>query len=304
MENIMEEKYYFHLFANGADAQNFITDITDFYAAFNLIGVCVANSNIRVLSFAIEDTHPHMLLYGTENECIAFMEMYKTCVLHHIIESRGDHDDVHLHFEILKVDGDDYLRTVAVYTIIQPTKDGKPYMPYNYPWGTGSMYFNSEGVIPLWLTWPDGKYRKPIPIGQLTIRERKLLLYSKKSVPDDWLVCNGFLLPSNYVDVHMFQDIFGTPNCFRVFLAGSRKKEEVVINRMAKAIGIQLTDFEANKICTRECVARYGKRTARWLTPEQRLSLACRIRRQHHLGLRQIAKFCRIPEKEIHKYVR
>lgn len=300
----MPEKFYFHLFANGADAQNFIIDLIDYYAAFNLIGVCAANTDVKVLSFAIEDTHPHMLLYGTESECALFMEMYKASIMHHIIQSRGDHDDVRLSFEMLKVDGDDYLRTVAVYTIIQPTKDGKPYMPYNYPWGTGSMYFNSNGTIPIWLTWPDGKYTPPFPIGQIPVRNRGTILFSRKSVPEDWLVCNGLILPSNYVDVKMFEDIFVTANCFRVFLGGSRKKEEVLINRMSKAVGIQLSDFEADKICSKECLARYGKRTARWLSPEQRLSLACRIRRTQHLSIRQIAKFCRVPEQEIRKYVR
>lgn len=300
----MIEEHFFHLFANGADAQNFISDVIDYYAAFNLIGVCAANTEVRVLSFAIEDTHPHMLLYGTESECAKFHEMYKTSIMHHIIQSRGDHDDVHLNFEMLKVEGEDYLRTVAAYTIIQPTKDGKQYMPYNYPWGTGSMYFNQNSSISIWHTWPHGKYAQPIRIGQIPIKKRRAILFSRKTVPDHWLVCNGLVLPSNYVDVQMFEQIFVTPNCFRVFMGGSRKKEEVLINRMAKAVGIQLSDFESNKICTKECMTRFGKRTARWLTPDQRLSLACRIRRTHHLSIRQIAKFCRVPEQEIRKYLR
>lgn len=299
----MEEKSFYHLFANGSDSQNFISELRDYYAAFNLIGVCAANTDVKVLSFAIEDTHPHVLVYGTEIEVINFMDMYQSSVMHHIVQTRGDNDDVKFIFEKLKVEGEDYLRTVAAYTIIQPTKDGKRYMPYNYPWGTGSMYFMSKGVVPIWYTWPDGNYTAPVPISNYSPRARTIMLYSRKPVPDDWLVCNGLLLPSNYVDVEMFENIFVTPNCFRVYLGGSRKKEETIINRMSKVIGIQLSDFESNKICVNECMARYGKKTARWLNPEQRLSLACRIRRLHHLTIRQIAKFCRIPEKEIRRYI-
>lgn len=298
----MEDKFYYHMFANGADSQNFILSLSDYYAAFNLIGVCAANSPTKVVSFAIEDTHPHLLIYGTPDDCITFSEMYRCSIIHHIVESRGTSDSVRLDFDLAKVDSEDYLRNVAIYTIIQPTKDGKKCMPYNYPWGTCPLYFKSDGTIPIWQTWPDGKYNGTITVGSMSERSRHALLFSKRPVPKDWLFSNGFLLPSNYVDIHRFESIFETPNCFRVFLGNSKKKDEMVVAKMAKAAGVTVEDLDAYNICVEECRSRYGKNSARWLTADQRIALAHRIKRIHHLANRQIARFCRVPIMELKKY--
>ena len=300
----MENGNYFHMFANGADSQNFIITVSDYYAAFNLIGVCAANSPVKVISFSIEETHPHLLLFGQSDDCIRFMDMYRWSMIRHIVESRGDSDNVHLNFHLSKVDSKEYLQNVAIYSIIQPTKDGKRYMPYNYPWGTCSLYFKSEGTVPVWYSWPDGKYHESQTVGNMSRRTRHSILFSKKPVPDNWLVCNGFLLPSNYIDVKRFEEIFGTPNSFRVFLGNSSRKDDLVISKMAKTAGVTLEDYEANRICSAECQSKFGVQSARWLSAEQRLNLAHRIRRTHHLSIRQIAKFCRIPKKELEKYFR
>ena len=72
----MNQKQFYHICAKGTDARNFILCTDDSYAAFNLIGVCAANSRAIVVSFSIEDSHPHILLWGTYDDCLAFMLMF------------------------------------------------------------------------------------------------------------------------------------------------------------------------------------------------------------------------------------
>ena len=152
----METMNYFHLFANGDDARGFILDVEDFYAAFNRFGVCAAATGVAVLSFSIEDSHPHALLYGLESECVKFKELYETTTLHYIVSNRGSAGGVVFYLELYPIADEDYLRNVAAYTIVQPTKDGKRVMPYDYLWGTGSMYFRPENHIPIWSVKADG----------------------------------------------------------------------------------------------------------------------------------------------------
>ena len=73
----MHSKQFYHICANGAEARNFIVCPGDYYAAFNLIAVCAANSRVVVVSFSLEDSHPHILLWGTEADCAAFKEMFE-----------------------------------------------------------------------------------------------------------------------------------------------------------------------------------------------------------------------------------
>lgn len=296
------EKYY-HLFANGDDAHNFITSESDFKAAFNIIGVCAANTNASVLSFSIEDTHPHMLLYGNKEECVRFKIMFESSYCHHIIRTRGDKDNVRLECDLYAISNEDYLRNAAVYTIFQPTKDGKGILPSDYLWGTASMYFRKGKYIPIWYISSEMNVSMPVTMGSLTERERRKVLACRRQVPRDWLVCNGFLLPSNYVDVRKYEDIFQTVNCFRVFMGNNSRKCDAIINRMAKAHGISLDDLEARKVAEEVCLSLFEKKTARHLTPAQRLTFALTLRRTRQMTFRQIAIISRLPEAEIRKYV-
>ena len=218
-------KQYYHLCAKGADSRNFILSKADYYTAFNYIALCAANTDAVVVSFSIEDSHPHILLWGTREECTRFMVLFESLYTHYAASSRKSGSDIILRCELYPIGDDlDYLRNVAVYTIIQPTKDGKSIMPYDYQWGTGSMYFRTGNYTPVWLFDDEGLICQPVSFGTLSAREKRILLHSRNYlIPDNWLVCNGFVLPYNYVDVKRFELVYGTCNCFRVFLSSPRK---------------------------------------------------------------------------------
>lgn len=300
----MENQFYFHMFANGADARDFIISETDFFFAFNLVGICAANTDATVVAFSIEDTHPHILLYGSKEECVRFKIMYERSILHRIAKVRHTTDGVLLKCELYPVVSDDYLRNVAAYCIVQPTKDGKDIMPYDYLWGTGSMYFRPERHIPLWWVGNDGTLELPVMFSSLTAREKLRLLKSKRTIPDEWLVCNGFVLPSNYVDVDRFESIYGTPNCFRAYMCNSKKKDEAINLKMAKVRGVSLTDLEARSIVAELCYSMFRKRSARWIGANDRIELAVNLRRTYQMSPRQIASFARLPEEEVRKYIK
>ena len=74
----MENKQFYHLCGDGANSRNFITSLEDYMAAFNLVGVCAANTDVEVVSFSIEESHGHSLLWGTETNCLVFKDMFGT----------------------------------------------------------------------------------------------------------------------------------------------------------------------------------------------------------------------------------
>jgi hypothetical protein len=214
----MKQPAYFHITANGADARHFITCKAEYFAAFNLIGVCAANCpGVIVVSFSMEDSHPHILVWGTRENCALFKERF------------GDQDAV----------------------------------------------------------------------------TKRLLLHSRSlTIPDDWMVCNGFILPSNYIDVSRFERIYGTHNRFRVFLSSPRKREEEMLRRMSEQRGVNLEDMEARKLCGDLSKQLFGTRDPRRLDAPQRISLAQELRRQYRMTFRQLATVVRLPETEIQAYVR
>ena len=302
----MNRKAFFHLCANGAEVRNFIICRADYEAAFNLIGVCAANSRAKVVSFSLEDTHPHILLFGTYEDCLAFKCLFEQLYLRYAASTREPSDKLVFHSELYPIgDDEDYLRNVAVYTVIQATKDGKPVMPYDYPWGTGSLYFRSGHYTPVWYFDPSGQIREPVPFRELGAREQRAVLHTRSyTIPGEWLVCNGLILPENYINKRIFEGIYQTCNRFRVFLSSPRKREEEMLARMSDYRGIALEDQEARRLCGDLCNQMYGFRDPRRLNGEQRLSLARELRHDYHLTFRQLALLVRLPESEIRFYVR
>ena len=294
---------YYHLCSDGDLTPLFIVDDDDYRVAFNLVGVCAANCDVVVLSFSIEDTHPHFLLYGTKPACTAFKLMYEDSWAHHVGRTRGTRKDAELDLEILYVDSEEYLLSVGTYSIIQPTKDGKQVMPYDYLWGTGSMYFRSKGHQSIWCRADSGEILKPTNVGDLSVHEQRIILNTYRRVPGHWKLCNGILLPENYVDVAHFERIYRTANRYRVFLASNRSRDQIVKEKLAMARGLSIDDAEARSKCHSLMQALYGFKDVRRLTPPQRVRLAQQLWKQFHLNKRQLATLVRLPYAEICKYV-
>ena len=259
------KKQYFHVCANGADARNFIICQADYFAAFNLVAVCAANTQVVVVSFSLEDSHPHFLLWGTEEACLRFKILYERLYTHHAAATRKGGSELVLRCELYPIgDDQDYLLNVAVYTVIQATKDGKAVMPYDYPWGTGCLVFRKGFYVLPWLFDAQGNICRPVPFGSLGARARRKLLHTREwTIPDNWLVCNGLILPTNYVDVARFESIYGTHNRFRVFLSSPKQREEAMLAKMAEQRGVMFEDQEARILCGDTCKQMFGTRDPR-----------------------------------------
>ena len=294
---------FYHLCSDGALTPRLIESEDDFRSAFNLIGVCAANSRIRILSYSIEETHLHLLVCSTYPSCKLFKSMFEESWDHHVARKRGTLKGADIEIEIIPVDSRDYLMNVGTYTIIQPTKDGKGVLPYDYRWGTGSMYFRPEGHVPIWCRNEDGSIADTVAVESLSTRAVRRILCSRRQVPGGWRLCQGLLLPDNYVDTGLYEQIYQTANCFRVYMASNRSREQAVRERIAAFRGVSLDDAEAHQVFSDLMLRLYGFKDVRRLNAEQRIGVAQQLRKIHRLALRQIAALVRLPYQEVCKYV-
>lgn len=294
---------YFHLCSDGALSPRFLICEDDFRVAFNLVGVCAANCGAIILSFSLEDTHLHVLAYGTKESCASFKAMYETSWTHHIGRTRGSRQDAAIDLEIIPVDDRDHLMNAGTYTIIQPTKDGKQIMPYDYRWGTGSMYFRSQGHRSLWTCDNAGNKLEIVKAEDIPYKKLCSILGSRRAIPDEWCLCKGILLPDNYVDVAHFERIYKTANCFRVFLASSRNRDQEILERIAAYRGVAMEDTEARKHCHEISKQLFGVTNVRLLDSMQRIQLAQELRSKWHLSARQISSLVMLKYSEVCKYI-
>lgn len=172
-------------------------------------------------------------------QCLKFKRMYESATRHHITSTRGQMDGVIFDCELDSLKDMDHIMSVGTYVINQPTKDGKFVMPYDYRWGTGSLYFRPQDHIPIWYK-DKGIFQEPVGIGSLSAAKRQKIRGSRLPVPDEWLVCHGLILPCNYLNVNMFEGLYKTPNCFRAFLSSGKAKDTPILERMAASRGVSL----------------------------------------------------------------
>lgn len=282
-------EHYYHMFANGDDAKNFIISEDEFKGSFNRFALCQHLTGVSVLSFSVEDTHPHALLFGIYEDCLRFTRLYETTSIKSITNHRGSSNGVVLRCELLEISEESHLMNVGAYTITQATKDGKAVMPYDYCYGTGALYFRSKTTILPWLIDENGHECLPSRIGDFSVKEQVKISRSRVILPGDYLVCNGFILPTNYVDIKRFEEIYRTHNCFRAFLASSKSRDEEILKKMAASRGVLIEDLQARQLCKESCYQLFGQHTTRFLTTNQRVELAVNLRRLYRVSFRQLA---------------
>lgn len=297
------ERFY-HLFANGDDARNFIISQDEFKAAMNRAAVCAFLCKVTIVVASIEDSHPHFLLKGQFENIDRFAKTYSEMTIRYIARHRGSADGVKLKLEILPISDEAYLKNVAAYIIVQPTKDGKAILPYDYLYGTGALYFRQEGTILPWEHDRNGHLYEKKLLGTLSIREQWKICNTKTPMPEVWTVVNGFIHPACYIDVDCLESIYKTHNCFRAFTASSKAQDEIVRNTMAATHGVILDDIEARRICSELCQRLYDKLSTKTLSVTQRLNLAQELRRTYRMSIRQISTLVKLPEAELREYVR
>lgn len=297
-------KHYYHMFANGDDATDFITTENEFKAALNRIAVCAHLSNVTILAASIEDTHPHILMWASEAEAMEFKDAYRFQSIRYIARRRGSSQGVKLNCELCRIDDESYLMNAASYVIVQATKDGKPILPYDYLYGTGALYFRRPGTILPWDHDFEGHLYPQTELGSLPLQEQWAICNTKLPMPGKWIVANGIIHPKSYVDIAAFERIFKTHNCFRAFMASGKNRDEIIRKTMSSIRGITIDDIEARKLCHLKCLELFSKTTTRHLTTDQRLTLALEMRKHYSLSTRQLASLTKIPEIELMKYVK
>jgi len=266
----------------------------------NRVGICAASyPDCHIIVFTIMDTHLHIMARGEKEDCVGFVNLYEKLTKYH---RRGL--STKLEFTIYEVgDDNEYRRNLAAYIAVQATKDFKNVMFYDYEWSSAPLYFRSGKVIPVWNIDSNGLYTPPVRFGDIPTLERRRILGSRYTIPDNWLVANDIVLPNNYVDVPGFEQIFRTHNAYRVFTSSITSRNDVVQRTMLSVAGTNYEEEEMREICSSVCKELFGKSDVRTLSAQGRIYLAQELRRRYAVGISQLSRRVHLPESELRKYL-
>ena len=231
--------------------------------AMNLIAVLTHRYRIRVYCPVVMDTHFHLITQGKAEDIASFTIQMKRLLTMYFHRTGRDYllnDGIWIHPEPIRDDIE--LMQKIIYVFRNPMDAGYPFLPEDYPWGVGRLFFHPA-------------YDRPLKrAGDLTVREKWSLFRTRIEIPDDWqLDENGMVLPRCFVDADAVQRLFGSPKRFISFLFVRKKDLAEQEAHDARVFLEKRGDSELNEEANSESERRFGRRIPK-LTQAERIEVA------------------------------
>lgn len=270
----------YHIYSDGTRVSVLFESPEDKVFARNLIAVLAFLYQIRIYCDVVMDTHFHLVAHGRPEDIKRFVAQLKRLLIRYVrrtgrpylleeglwISSDLLHDDVEVMDKI-------------IYVYRNPMDAGYPYLPENYPWGVGRLFFQVDTAVAV---------RR---VQDMTVDEMRALFHTRSTLPDTWEVdANGMLLPRCYIDLDTVHKWFGSPRRFIAFLYVKKKDITKQDEQCARAFLEKRADVELRAEAQAESERLFGRKITR-LNQAERLHIASILwQNRRTLSRKQLAR--------------
>ena len=192
-------------------------DEEDFVTGMNHVAIQAASSKVIILAFILMSNHLHFVVYGRWEDVLAFINGMKSRYSNYLYRKYGRKEFLRRNgVDIREIpEEDEAIERAIAYVHMNCVAANICSSAAHYPWGTGSIFFNT------------GK-RKGTPLGDLSVRARRKFLHSESTIlPLNWIFGDdGYILPESYVNINYVETLFRSPKRMNYFLATSSKAKK------------------------------------------------------------------------------
>ena len=280
---------YYHVCSDGNFASVIFHNPVDFKAAMNRVAVITLRLDVIILAFVLMDNHFHFIIqapdedtaYHFANEFKRLTGLYLTNK-YHLPNSLSK-----LPVKALPIPDEDALKTQICYVLKNPTK-ARISMFYDYPWGTGALYFRQEKRA-------DSAMR----VDAVTGEEIRKICQTRVTIPGEWLLCDGILIPDNYVPIKEVEQLFRSTRSMMYFL--SLNKDDEIEQDMGQWNELRLTDSELRQERNLFAREKFGASRLRDLSLPDRIKVARYLRHKFLCSKKQLARIVQLPIETLEK---
>ena len=143
----------------------------DYVYGMTLVAMCAHDCpDVQIITFELMSNHVHFVICGTKEQVLAFFALFKKRLVRYFASIGKKVDLTHFVCEDpIAIDNVESLRNQIGYTnrnnfVVDPDQT-----PFSYPFGANSYFFT-----------PVNKARKEKCFEDLTVREKRMLLHTKK----------------------------------------------------------------------------------------------------------------------------
>ena len=253
----------YHICSDGTRVSVLFELPKDKVFAMNLIAALAHKYHLRVYCPVVMDTHFHLVGQGRAEDIASFITQMKRLLTMYFHRTGRDYllkDGIWIHPEPIRDDIE--LMQKIIYAFRNPMDAGYPFLPEDYPWGVGRLFFHPV---------PELKGKR---VGDMTVRQKRELFHTRMDIPDDWrLDENGMIVPSCFVDVDAVLELFGSPKRFIAFLFVRKKDLAEQEANDARVFLEKRGDSELNAEANTEGERQFGRLISE-LTQAERIQVA------------------------------
>lgn len=214
-----------HIYSDGGAVDIPFKDDRDKIFALNRIAILGHIYGVQVVIAEVIDTHLHTVIHGPKDACVKFRnELRRQMICHFIFTGRKEQLGEGFFLDSVAIGTRTSLMNHIIYVLRQVLDTGFPFLPTDYRFGPGNIFFAQPSTIGLSRSAEGVR-----EVGRMGVREKWRILETRLPVPDDWLVTeDGLILPCCYMDYNLVNGLFRTPRCFIAFQHIKRDDEESI----------------------------------------------------------------------------
>ena len=264
----------------------------EFIAGINRIAVCILlclakGMTVSVISFCLMDNHFHLLLYGEEEHCIHFLNLYKKLTLMWIATHRGaplNGEIVLGHWPVAR----DKVHEKVVYYHRNPFAAGLKVLPYYYKWSSAGLLFADRKEQMKGLT----------KASDLSAECKKRYMYSRVEVPDNWYFTeDGMVWPGSFIDIDFLERLFQGPGSYMFEMNNSNIDKEC--EREMLMDSMMLPDGDVVDAAAKYAKQMFDKGGIESCGKGERISIGMLLRKDMACNHKQLARVLKLSPSDL-----
>ena len=239
-------------------------DAKDYLFLWNSIVICAASYGITIFCICLMSNHFHILLQAPKEKIDLFFERLKIRYGRYLKKRYGKTLAPYMEYRLFDVpDRKAFCRETAY--ILRNAYKARLNSPLSYPWSSVLAYFQSLN-------------RSGRRVANISVRERRTLLQTKRPIPGTLLVSpDGMILPESFVDKAFTERMFGNSAIQFFDLLRKWNLGEIVDSMHGETVIDAYSDEEVSRGIRELCQDVFGNIEPHQMDPKTLARLILRI---------------------------
>lgn len=272
-------RWYYHLVFDSFKKGQLFNDKGEYAQGMNGVAIGQYLYNLSIVAFNLMINHCHILAHGSGEDMVKFFIFMKRRINDRLREDGYPSLPERYGFKMVKVEDKRQMADTIIYIARNPLKACPTANVNGYIWGSTNLIFNEM---------KDLYERKPL--GELSSREKRQLLKSGVSLPDDYSYNEkyGFILPDSYVLIAKAEQMF--ERSWNYFYGIVRNVDGYL--RIEEGLGeeVILTEDELNNVIAQTLKKTFNVSNIYELGPDDLCRLAMVLKTKYKVTIKRIAR--------------